>query len=41
MFTLNAHYRSHSFQIFGDARVSAAFRDNLSNGFEVTIRRYK
>jgi len=41
MFTLNAHYRSRSFQVFGDTRVSAAFRDNLCNGFEATIRRYK
>jgi len=41
MFTLNTHYRSRSFQVFGDARVSAAFRDNLSNGFEAVIRRYK
>jgi hypothetical protein len=41
MFTLNAHYRSRSFQIFGDTRVSAAFRDNLRNGFEATIHRCK
>ncbi len=41
MFALNTHYRSRSFQIFGDTLVSAAFRDNLSNGFEAVIRRYK
>lgn len=34
MFMLNAHYRSRSFQIFGDTRVSAAFRENVRNGFE-------
>jgi len=41
MFTLNTHYRSRSFQVFGDTRVSTAFRDNLSNGFERVIERYK
>jgi radical SAM superfamily enzyme YgiQ (UPF0313 family) len=40
MFTLNAHYRSRSFQLFAETRVSAAFRDNLSNGFEQVIRQY-
>lgn len=38
MFTLNAHYRSQSFQLFGATRVSVAFRDNLSNGFEEFVR---
>lgn len=38
MFTLNAHYRSRSFQIFGDTRVSQAFRHNLRNGFEGFVR---
>lgn len=41
MFTLNAHYRSRSFQIFRDTRVSAAFRENLRNGFEEFISNYK
>lgn len=41
MFTLNAHYRSRSFQVFGPTRVSAAFRDNLSNGFETVVHRYR
>jgi len=41
MYTLNAHYRSRSFQIWGDTRVSAAFRDNLNNGFELMISQYK
>ena len=33
MYTLNAHYRSKSFSIFGDTRVAAAFRGNIGNGF--------
>jgi len=41
MFTLNTHYRGKSFQIFGPTRVSAAFRENLSNGFEQAIQQYK
>jgi radical SAM superfamily enzyme YgiQ (UPF0313 family) len=41
MFTLNTHYRSRSFQIFGSSRVSASFRDNLSNGFEAVVHRYR
>jgi len=41
MYTLNTHYRSQSFQIWGHTRVSAAFRDNLRNGFELTIHQYK
>jgi len=41
MYTLNAHYRSQSFQIFGDTRVSAAFRENLRNEFEKFVRDYK
>ncbi len=38
MFMLNAHYRSESFRPFGTTRVSAAFRANLSNGFEEFVR---
>ncbi len=38
MFMLNAHYRSRSFQIFGDTRVSQAFRHNLRNGFEGFVK---
>ena len=41
MFTLNQHFRSRSFQIFGDTRVSQSFRDNLRNGFEDFLRHYK
>ena len=41
MFTLNTHYRSRSFQVFGDSRVSTAFRDNLSNGFERVINGFR
>ena len=38
MFMLNAHYRSRSFQIFGNTRVSQAFCHNLRNGFEDFVR---
>ncbi len=38
MFTLNAHYRSRSFQIFGDTKVSQAFRHNIRNGFEGFVK---
>ncbi len=41
MFTLNQHFRSRSFQIFGESRVSQAFLDNLRNGFEEFLRQYK
>jgi len=41
MFTLNTHYRSKSFRLFGDTQVSAAFRENLSNGFEEVIAQYR
>jgi hypothetical protein len=38
MFTLNAHYRSRSFQIFGDTKVNQAFRYNIRNGFEGFVK---
>lgn len=41
MFTLNTHYRSKSFQLFGPTKVSHAFRQCLNNGFEQTIEQYK
>jgi radical SAM superfamily enzyme YgiQ (UPF0313 family) len=41
MFTLNAHYRSESFSVFGTSRVNMAFRENVRNGFENFIRLYK
>ena len=41
MFTLNAHYRSRSFQIFGDSRVNVAFRKNLGNDFEGFVSAHK
>jgi radical SAM superfamily enzyme YgiQ (UPF0313 family) len=41
MFTLNAHYRSESFRMFGDTRVSFALRENVRNGFEAFVRHYK
>ncbi len=41
MFTLNAHYRSRSFRLFGDTRVSESFRRNLAGDFEGTVRRYR
>lgn len=34
MYTLNTHYRSRSFRLFGPGLVSAAFRENVRNGFE-------
>lgn len=40
MYTLNAHYRSRSFQLFGDTLVAQAFRENMRNGFEGFVRRY-
>jgi radical SAM superfamily enzyme YgiQ (UPF0313 family) len=40
MFTLNAHYREESFQIFGRSNVSQSFRDNLRNGFEGFVKQY-
>jgi len=38
MYMLNAHYRSRSFQVFGDSMVAQAFRSNLRNGFEDFIQ---
>jgi len=40
MFTLNQHFQSKSFQIFGRSRVSRAFLDNLRNGFEDFVLQY-
>jgi len=34
MFMLNCQYRSESFRLFGNTRVSRSFRENLSNGVE-------
>lgn len=41
MFTLNSHYRSKSFQLFGKTRVSSAFRENLTKAFEDFVNSYK
>ena len=41
MFTLNAHYRSSSFTVFGNTRVNMSFRENVRNGFEQFVRLYK
>ncbi|HBY94685.1 MAG TPA: hypothetical protein DEP84_12115 [Chloroflexi bacterium] len=41
MYALNSHYRSRSFQIFGDSMVSRAFRHNMRNGFEDFVNSYK
>ena len=41
MFALNTHYRSRSFRVFGDTRVSTAFRENLNNGFEAWLSPYR
>jgi len=38
MYTLNTHYRSRSFQVFGETRVAVAFRENMRNGFEEFVR---
>jgi radical SAM superfamily enzyme YgiQ (UPF0313 family) len=40
MFTLNTHYRSRSFQLFGDTAVAQAFRDNMHSGFENFVKHY-
>jgi hypothetical protein len=41
MYMLNAHYRSRSFQVFGDSMVAQAFRGNLRNGFEDFVKEYQ
>jgi hypothetical protein len=41
MFTLNMHYRSKSYRIFGDSKVNVSFRENVRNGFEKFVRSYK
>lgn len=41
MFTLNAHYRNASFQVFGNSKVAASFRENVRNGFEEFIGEFK
>ncbi len=41
MFTLNAHYRDKSFQIFSNTLVGEAFRENIRNGFEDYIKQYE
>ncbi|GFP21960.1 hypothetical protein HKBW3S06_01186, partial [Candidatus Hakubella thermalkaliphila] len=41
MFMLNSHYRSKSFQLFGDTLVSTSFRENLNNGFSAVVDKYK
>lgn len=41
MFTLNAHYRSASFSIFGNSKVSFSLRENIRNGFESFVHVYK
>lgn len=41
MYTLNTHYRSQSFQMFGDSMVSQAVRDQVRNGFEDFVNLYK
>ncbi len=40
MFTLNAHYRSESFRVFGKTRVGEAFRYNIRNGFGAFLDSY-
>ena len=41
MFTLNAHYRSESFSVFGASKVAGAFRENIRNNFDEFIALYK
>ncbi len=41
MFSLNTHYRNSSFRIFGDTNVSAAFRENIRNGFKDFVHSYR
>lgn len=41
MFTLNAHYRSESFSVFGPSKVASAFRENIRNNFEKFVGMYK
>ena len=41
MFTLNAHYRDKSFQVFGKSKVALAFRENLQNGFDGFIKQFQ
>jgi hypothetical protein len=38
MYMLNSHYRSRSFQLFGDTVVAQAFRENMRNGFEDFVK---
>jgi hypothetical protein len=40
MYTLNTHYRSRSFQLFGETLVAQAFRSNMRNGFEDFVRAF-
>lgn len=41
MFMLNAQYRSKSFNLFGNSRVSKAFLENARNGFEGFVNKFK
>ncbi len=41
MYMLNTHYRTRSFQLFGGTQVSAAFRENLNNGFDSVLERVR
>ena len=41
MYTLNAQYRSQSFQLFGDTTVAQVLRSNMRNGFEDFVKHYK
>ena len=41
MYMLNAHYRSRSFQLFGDTSVAEALRDNMRSGFDAFVNSHK
>jgi radical SAM superfamily enzyme YgiQ (UPF0313 family) len=40
MYMLNTHYRSRSFQVYGDSAVAQAFRTNLTNGFHEFVEEH-
>lgn len=38
MYSLNSHFRSRSFRVFGENRVAQSFRANVANGFGEFVR---
>ena len=41
MYMLNTHFRSRSFRVFGETKVSEAFRENIRNGFGQFVGGYR